>query len=93
MREALPTLGDDMAGGVRRNAQVDRECVDAVESAVLAPHVGEVFEGIGLDERTVQLNEPAVVARCEGDVAVGRKTLVRLVSAEPGQGPRFAVAS
>lgn len=93
VREALPTLGDDMAGGVRRNAQVDRECVDAVESAVLAPHVGEVFEGIGLDERTVQLNEPAVVARCEGDVAVGRKTLVRLVSAEPGQGPRFAVAS
>src|SRR5690606_23354115 len=30
VREALPALGDDMAGGVRRNAQVDRECVDAV---------------------------------------------------------------
>lgn len=93
VREALPTLGDDMAGGVRRNAQVDRECVDAVESAVLAPHVGEVFEGIGLDDRTVQLSEPAVVARCTGDVAVGRKTLVKLVKAEPGEGPRFEVAS
>jgi exoribonuclease R len=91
VREALPELGSAMAAGIRRNAHVDRRCVDAVESAVLAPHVGEVFEGIGLDDRMVQLAEPAVIARCEGDVAVGDTTRVILVSAEPGKGPRFAV--
>jgi hypothetical protein len=81
-----------MAAGIGRNARVDRDCVDAVESAVLAPHVGELFEGVGLDDRTVQLAEPAVIARCEGEVPVGEVTRVRLVRAEPGEGPRFVVA-
>lgn len=91
--DALPRLGDVMTGGVRRGAKVDRACVEAVEAAVLAPHIGEEFEGIGLDEDTVQLASPAVVARCSGTVAVGRPQRVRLVSADPVDGPRFAAVT
>lgn len=89
VRDALPRVGEAMATGVRRGNSVDRACLDAVESAVLGPHVGETFEGIGLDHDTVQLHEPAVIARCHGDIAVGRKQLVRLVSADVATGPRF----
>lgn len=94
VRQALPHLGEAMATGVRRGSRVDRACVEAVESAVLAPHLGRVFDGVGLDEDTVQLSEPAVVAHCGGDVAVGRPQRARLVSADLAQGPRFeAVAT
>jgi hypothetical protein len=58
---------------------------------MLAPHVGEVFEGIGLDAQTAQLSEPAVVARCAGSVEPGRRHRVRLVSTRPGEGPQFAL--
>lgn len=92
VRAALPELGDAMAAGMRRNGQVDRGCVDAVEAAVLAPHVGEEFTGIGLDKDTVQLSEPAIVARCDGEVKPGREQRVRLVSTDPRKGPRFATA-
>lgn len=91
VRTALPELGDAMGAAVRRNSQVDRGCIDAVEAAVLAPHVGETFVGIGLDDDTVQLHEPAVVARCRGEVARGKEQHVVLESAAVGQGPRFAV--
>ena len=88
---ALPTLGDAITAGVRRGAAVGRECVDAVEAAVLAPHVGALFEGVGLDERTVQLADPAVVASCTGAIKVGERQRVRLVSADAGRA-QFAVA-
>lgn len=89
--EALAWIGDAMAAGVGRARRVDAACVDAVESAMLAPHVGEVFEGIGLDAQTVQLSEPAVVARCAGSVEPGRRHRVRLVSTRQGEGPQFAL--
>ena len=91
VHEALPTLGEAMTAGVRTGAAVDRECVDAVEAAVLAPHVGEVFDAVGLDDRTVQLADPAVVARCTGAVKVGERQQVRLVAADAA-GAQFAVA-
>lgn len=90
---ALPGLGTAMETGVRRGNRIDRACVDAVEAAVLAPHVGEMFEGVGLDATTVQLSAPAVVARCSGTVTVGRRQRVRLVSADATTGPKFEVAS
>ena len=87
--EALPRLGTTMATGVGRGNRVDKACVDAVESAVLAPHVGELFEGMGLDSKTVQLAAPAVVARCSGNVEVGRRQKVRLIGADIEAGPTF----
>lgn len=90
--EALPYLGEQMASAVRRSNAVDRACVDAVEAAVLEPHLGETFAGIGLDNRTVQLASPAVIARCAGGVEPGVSQLVRLVEADPVSGARFEVA-
>jgi len=90
---ALPGLGTAMEVGVKRGNRIDKACVDAVESAVLAPHVGEMFEGVGLDSNTVQLSAPAVVARCSGTVTVGRRQRVTLVSADAATGPKFEAVS
>ncbi|MEU5979592.1 RNB domain-containing ribonuclease [Streptomyces sp. NPDC047315] len=73
---ALDDLPAEMAGGARRAAAVERECVDLVEAAVLNGRVGEVFDGHVVDVRdddpaigTVQLRDPAVVARVTADGA------------------------
>ena len=91
VKRALVTIGDEMEHGTRIARVVDNSCISAVESAVLAPYVGTEFRGVGLDDRTVQLAEPAVVARCEGGVAAGKDQTVRLVSADAELGPVFAV--
>jgi exoribonuclease R len=91
VKRALGQIGDEMEHGTRIARGVDRDCISAVESAVLAPYVGTDFQGVGLDERTVQLAEPAVVARCEGGVEAGKDQTVRLVSADVDGGPVFAV--
>lgn len=81
--ERLPALGDLMAGGSRRANAVDRACTDAVEVAVLGARVGEVFTGVALDGRTVQIADPAVVARTvDDDLPAGRRVRVRLESAD-----------
>ncbi len=80
----LEDLGRVMAEGNRRASAVDRACTDLVEAAVLAPHIGEEFDGVALDGRTVQLTHPAVVARTvEDDLPAGRAVRVRLVRADP----------
>jgi len=66
VKEALPKLGEEMAGGARLAAEVERQCTDRVEAVVLEAHLGETFEGVALEADTVQLEEPAVVARCGG---------------------------
>jgi exoribonuclease R len=91
VRRALSTIGDEMEHGTHIARSVDHDCISAVESAVLAPYVGTDFQGVGLDDRTVQLAEPAVVARCEGGVEAGKDQTVRLVSADLDRGPVFAV--
>ncbi len=91
VKPALAQIGDEMEHGTRIARSVDRDCISAVESAVLAPYVGQDFQGVGLDDRTVQLAEPAVVARCEGGVEAGKDQTVRLVSADADRGPVFAV--
>ena len=90
--DALPHIGDAMTAGVRRASAVDRACIDAIEAAVLAPHLGEEFEAVGLDDRTIQLTDPAVVARCKGDVIPGKHQTVRLIEADAAKGPVFEVA-
>lgn len=83
--ERLDGLGDVMAGGARRASAVDRACTDVVEVAVLSAHVGEVFRAVALDRRTVQVAEPAVVARTQDDdLPTGRRVRVRLEAADLG---------
>ncbi|MGW6130517.1 RNB domain-containing ribonuclease [Cellulomonas sp. NPDC055163] len=90
---ALPTLGEEMAQAARRSSAVDRACTDVVEAAVLAPHVGAVLDGVALDHDTVQVADPAVVARCDGDdLPVGERVRVRLVRADvDARDVRFAL--
>lgn len=79
---ALPGLGATMATGSARANAVDRACTDLVEAAVLEPHVGRTFDGIALDDRTVQLADPAVVARTDGGLPAGERVTVRLVAVD-----------
>ncbi len=90
--DALPKLGQTMIAGVRRGGRVDRACIDAVEAAVLDSHLGENFAAVGLDEDTIQLAEPAVVARCKGDIPVGKRLQAMLVHADIRDGVKFEVA-
>ncbi|MEV6755884.1 RNB domain-containing ribonuclease [Streptomyces sp. NPDC051214] len=91
---ALPELPKEMADGTRRANTVERECVDLVEAALLKDRVGELFDGVVVDvqEReptvgTVQLTDPAIVARIEGGIGglpLGERLRVRLTQADPG---------
>ncbi|WP_372347338.1 RNB domain-containing ribonuclease [Streptomyces sp. KL116D] len=91
---ALPGLPKEMAEGTRRANSVERESVDVVEAALLRHRVGEMFDAVVVDVKerepavgTVQLTEPAVVARIEGGAAalpLGERLRVRLTQADPG---------
>ncbi|MGA4842329.1 RNB domain-containing ribonuclease [Streptomyces sp. G45] len=93
---ALPELPDEMEQGARRAGAVERGCVDIVEAVLLKDQVGEVFDAVVVDVRerepavgTVQLTDPAVVARIEGGPAglpLGERLRVRLTRADPGTG-------
>jgi len=95
VRSALPTVGDDMASAARRAASVDRACTDLVEATMLAHRVGEVFDGVALDRDTVQLEDPAVVADCDGaDLPEGEAVRVRLEVADATtRTVRFTIAT
>ncbi|MEW2388395.1 RNB domain-containing ribonuclease [Streptomyces venezuelae] len=91
---ALDELPKEMAEGTRRGNTVERECVDIVEAALLQGRVGEMFDAVVVDVKegepavgTVQLTEPAIVARIEGGSAglpLGERLRVRLTRADPG---------
>ncbi|MBO1333190.1 RNB domain-containing ribonuclease [Streptomyces sp. VRA16 Mangrove soil] len=100
---ALPELPKEMAEGTRRANSVERECVDIVEAALLKDRIGEMFDAVVVDVKdhepavgTVQLTEPAVVARIEGGssaLPLGERLRVRLTQADPGRAKvRFAPA-
>jgi exoribonuclease R len=100
---ALPELPKEMAEGTRRANTVERECVDIVEAALLKGRIGEIFDAVVVDVRerepevgTVQLTDPAVVARIDGGetkLPLGERLRVRLTQADPGTAKvRFAPA-
>jgi exoribonuclease R len=87
-REALPGLPEVMTGATRRAAALERAVVDAAEAVVLAPRVGERFPAVVVESSAkgggvVQLEEPPVRARCEGDLPLGERIAVELVRADP----------
>ncbi|AKT52878.1 RNB domain-containing ribonuclease [Arsenicicoccus sp. oral taxon 190] len=85
-RAALPDLPELMKASDRRAKGVERACTDAVEAAVLQPHVGEVFAA-GVVEQgdkgpaLVQLTGHPILAPCRGEVELGQQVQVRLVEA------------
>ena len=84
VREGLAALPEQMHEGDHRASVVERGVVDLVEAAILAGREGERFAGIVIDERVVQLAEPAVRAPVEGDCPdPGAEVEVRLAAADP----------
>jgi hypothetical protein len=83
VRSGLQALPDLMAAAGRRAGSVERGIVDLVEAALLAGREGELFPAVVIDEKVVQLTEPAVRGRLEkGAPEVGSDVTVRLLHAD-----------
>jgi exoribonuclease R len=93
VREALPVLPTAMGRSANLSGRLGRRMLDTVEAAVLAPHIGEVFDALAITDSTVQLTEPAVQAACDGSPEPGSHVRVRLVEADITTGTvRFRVS-
>ena len=82
---ALAGLPKTMDVSKRRAQQYEAGIISTVEAAVLESSVGDVFDAVVVDLHehdgggTVQLREPAVTARCDGDeLPLGERVDVRL---------------
>jgi exoribonuclease R len=85
--DALPRLIDVMPRADRHAGAVDRACIDAVEVAVLASHVGSTFPATVVDRHrrgvVVLLADVPVVATVPGNRALGDAVTVRLDALDP----------
>jgi exoribonuclease R len=91
---ALPGLPDTMQSSGHRASRYEHAILDLAEAAVMAPRVGQVFDGAIVDtERddackgVVMVRRPAIEARVGGDGALplGEDVKVRLVEADPAR--------
>ena len=92
--DALGRLPKTMATTDRVASAADRGAIDLAEAVLLEGRVGETFEAavLDLDEPnpkrpaagTIAIDEPAVRAKCAGDLPLGRRVRVRLVTADRG---------
>jgi exoribonuclease R len=85
---ALETIPDVMVDASRRERAFERAMIDFAESLTLAGRVGEVFEAVVTDadgdKLTLQIRQPAIVARLYGEgISLGDEIQVRLTAAEP----------
>ncbi|MEU8662156.1 RNB domain-containing ribonuclease [Actinoplanes philippinensis] len=91
--DALPRLPRAMSSTDRVAGAADRGAIDLAEAVLLQGRIGEVFEAAVLDREdangkrpaggTIALDEPAVRARCAGDLPLGERVAVRLTAADP----------
>lgn len=97
---ALAAMGEmpaRMAATTGRARSAERAAVDHLEAVLLAPLLGQGFDGVVTDVRegraTVQIADPAVVAPLHGDgIEPGTRVRVRLTEADPaGRAVRFAL--
>ncbi|MFJ4026448.1 RNB domain-containing ribonuclease [Paenarthrobacter sp. NPDC089989] len=97
-REALPTLPEIMASSDQLAGKLERLALDTVEAALVANHIGEEFGAVVISGSkpsngngngngngpygTIQIQEPAITARCDGELESGTQVRVRLVKAD-----------
>ena len=86
--DALDVVPELMMEASRRERAFERAVVDFAEAVVLAPRVGERFDAVvthvDRDRATLQIRDPAIVARARGiGAALGDEVSVRLVDADP----------
>jgi exoribonuclease R len=89
--EGLPRLPEVMKEAHRREGELERRILDYLEAATLAHQIGHTFEGVVVEEgkngATIQLRDPAVIARCEGACgALGADVKVKVSEADPVRG-------
>ncbi|MEU4241015.1 RNB domain-containing ribonuclease [Actinoplanes sp. NPDC026619] len=92
-RAALPRLPKAMGDSDRLSGAAARGAIDLAEAVLLSGRVGETFEAGVVDRDdpgrnrppggTVALDEPAVRARCLGDLPLGERIRARLTVADP----------
>jgi exoribonuclease R len=90
VRAGLPALPDVMAEADRHAHAIDRAVVDLAEALLLQGRVGEHFSGVVVEDRVgrnqhgeVQLRDPAVRARLDGDnLPLGEEVDVVLSAAD-----------
>jgi exoribonuclease R len=83
VRAGLPALPAAMAAGSQRAGKVERGVVDLVEAVLLAGREGERFDAVVVDEKLVQLAEPAVRGHLgEAGPEPGSAVVVRLLRAD-----------
>jgi exoribonuclease R len=87
-RAALPRLPAEMAAADKRAHEIDRAIIDLAEAVLLAPRVGETFPAVVVESGpkggALQLTDPAVRAKCEGnDLPLGEQIQARLEVADP----------
>ncbi|WP_328466781.1 RNB domain-containing ribonuclease [Actinoplanes sp. NBC_00393] len=91
--EALPRLPKTMSSTDRVASAANRGAIDLAEAVLLRDRVGEVFEAAVLDSDepsakrpaggTIAIDDPAVRAKCLGDLPLGQRIQVRLTAADP----------
>jgi exoribonuclease R len=88
VREALPKLPEVMASTDRVAGAAERGAIDQVEAMVLADRVGKTFPAVVIEVDgkrplgTIAIDDPAVRARCEGDLRAGTRIKARLTMAD-----------
>ncbi|MBO1266761.1 RNB domain-containing ribonuclease [Arthrobacter cavernae] len=98
VRDALPSLPAIMAASDQLAGKMERMALDTVEAALVVNHIGEEFDAIVISGSkppngngngngngpfgVVQITEPAVTARCDGEMESGTKVRVKLVKAD-----------
>ncbi|WP_422755200.1 RNB domain-containing ribonuclease [Micromonospora sp. WMMD708] len=97
-RSALPRLPEVMASTDRTAGAATRGAIELAEAVLLEHRVGETFSAAVLDTDappngpakpgrvpggTVALDDPPVRARCTGELPLGERVTVRLVTADP----------
>ena len=85
---ALEEMPERMAETTGRARAAERAAVDHLEALLLAPRVGQDFDGVVTDVRdghaTVQIADPAVVAGLDArGPRPGERLRVRLAAADP----------
>ncbi len=84
VRSALGQLAGEMSAGTHRANAVERGVIDLAEALVLKDRVGQTFAGVVVDDRLVQLADPAVRAKIDGPCPEpGAEVTVRLERADP----------
>jgi exoribonuclease R len=79
----LAALPDVMTAAGRRAGTVERGVVDLVEAALLSGREGDLFPAVVVDEKLVQLAEPAVRGKLDGHAPTpGNDVTVRLELAD-----------